>query len=560
MANFVAGPGITGATDYQTQATALDRRQKIIESLLAQQQPQGRMVGDHYIAPSILQHAAAFLGPLAGQHMGKKLDEDRSKNAVAYQTGMQGDLGRLGRPDASGSVPREQILQMLSSQYPEVRSRGEKEMGKLDAMDTPFMRMFGRGMQGGGGAGVPQAMGGVGGAQTFPVGDTPAMPGEAMATPPVAPNPTSGPAPVDQLAQMFPNLTQPEVQQLLATDPSGKQLVEASLKRNAPIVAGNNVFQPQGGGRIGNAPGSVDAMSAVLRAQEAAKAPYGTPIRIETEGGERVLRPDQFVAESGAGGFQLPQAATATNFRIPPAMQQARDGDRLAILQAERAKATSPADIAALDREIAGTRGNAPAAPSAGINSGYGPTQRAERTGLFDADVKQVSEFRTAAQKAGQAVRAINQIENGLKGGSFQGTYANVQERAAAFFGPLGIPVDTKKLTNTQEVKAFVQNLVIPQVKQLGFNPTDADARRIEESVGNIATDPKAMEKIMGVLKADSKQTIEQFKRADAHLRKNRSLEGFDYGFENPTPSAPVPAAPGTMSLADYYAKMKGGR
>lgn len=569
--NFVAGPGVTGASDYQTSASALDRKQRMIEALMSQQTPQGRMLGQVYVGPTGLQSILGAMTPVMGQALQGKVDEARASNAQKYQAGLQQAMQDLNKPGASGSIPREQILQMLTSQYPELRARGGTEMGKLDAMDTPFMRMMGGQIQGGG---QPQGIGAPGGAQTFPVGDTPPTPnGPAPSGLSGVQPPSGGPVNPGLAAVMkqFPNLTPEEVQQLLASDPSGKLLVEASTKRNSPIVAGNNVFQPQGGGRIGNAPGSLDAMTAVLRAQEAAKAPYGTPIRIETEGGEQVMRPDQFVEATGGvggaapgAGFQLPAVGNASNMVVPPQVQQARDGDRLSILRGELAKATNPADIAALNREIAGTQGAPAPRPSGpGVNSGYGPTQRAERTGLFDADVKQVSEFRASAQKAGQAMRAINQIESGLKGGTFSGAYADVQERAAALFKPLGIPVDVNKLTNTQEVKAFVQNLVIPQVKQLGFNPTDADARRIEEAVGNIRNDPKALEKIMGVLKADSRQTIDQFKRADAHLRKNRSLEGFDYGFENPTPTAPAPAAPaapGTMTLQEYYEKMKGGR
>lgn len=561
MANnsFVAGPGVTGATDYQTGNMVLDRKQRMIDALLAQGMDQGRMLGGVYVAPTGFQTVMQGLSPMLGQYMQEQQDSSRAQNAQKYQAGLQQGMQELNKLGANGSIPREKVLELLTSQYPELRARGGVEMGKLDAMDTPFMRTIGRGMQAGSmpqgmasGGGAPSPMGG-----NVPPGANGGAPSDpsGVQTPPVNPG-------LAGVLEQFPNLHPNEVQQLLAADPTGKTLIEASTKRNAPIVAGNNVFQPQGGGRIGNAPGSLEAMSAVLRAAEEAKAPYGAPIRIETEGGERVMRPDQFVQETGGatpGGFQLPAVATATNFQVPPQVQQARDGDRLGILRGELAKATNPADIAALNREIAGTKASASPA-TGGLNSGYGPTQRAERTGLFDADVKEVAGYRAAAQKAGQAMRAINQIESGLKGGSFQGTYSNVQERAAAFFGPLGIPVDTNKLTNTQEVKAFVQNLVIPQVKQLGFNPTDADARRIEESVGNISTDPRAMEKIMGVLKADSKQAIDLFKRADSHLRKSRSLEGFDYGFEQPTPSAPAPAKAGTMSFDEYYRKIKGGQ
>ena len=570
MANpFLAGPGVTQTGDYATQSSMLERKQKIIDAMLNAQMPKGQMIGNSYVAPSFLESLAAGLKPIVGRYMDNKQEAKRGELALGYQKGMKDSFEKLSTPGADGTVPRQQVIEMMISQYPEVRARGAEEMKKLDAMDTPFMRQFG--LSGGQGGGVAPGQGSPVGAPQMDI-PTEALPGGRMSAPAdlsgVQPpsgmpgNAPSGGPQVDRLAQVFPNLSRQEVLSLMMADPSGKLLTEANVKRNAPIVAGNNVYQPQPGGRIGNAPGSVEAMARAEGAQAAAKAPYQTPVRIDTGNGEQVMRMDQFVNSAGGGGggggqFRLPAKATPNNFVIPPAQQRQADQGRKQILEQELRTEKDPRNIEPIKKELAGTGGD-PNLP--GINSGFGPAQKSERQGSFESDLGYVKDLRATASKSSQALKSIGEIQKTLKGGTFSGAYANVQERGAAFFGPLGIPVDMNKLTNTQAVNAFVNNLVIPQVKQLGFNPTDSDRQFIVQMVGNAANDPAAFDKILGVLKKEHQSNVDTFNRADKHLRDNKGLGGFDYEFGSPASKAEKGTKESPMTPAEYRAFVKGNK
>lgn len=517
--------------EYQQQVGQSQQRQQLVQALAAQlmKAPQGQVVGGVYTGgPNAGSALTQILGTLA---MGKSLDRQQEFERDAlnkYRAGERQAITDYLGGSAQGPN-REAIINAMTSPYSSLQGIAGKDYEQMNKENTPLTRLVASATGLGGGQGAnPQA--------------------------------------AQKLQELFPGMSLAEIVTGLAADPSGKELTKAVYERGGPKIIPDSGTLVTGNPGTGYQPaaGAGDAQAAnVARLQDIknrSQAAYDVSTPIETPAGVSIPTRLQMVqAANGAPGpVNLgPAQGTRSGMQIPPQVQNQRDGERLQILQQELQQTTNPADQQALQREIArvqqGMAGRTPmasgAAPSPvpGVQIPYNSASKAADKGVREDDVKVFSDAREKARSAGQALNQIAEMRKAVKGGTFAGGYANLQERVAAFAGPLGIPIDQSRLSDTQYVKSTLQNLIVPQVKKLGVNPTDADAKRIEAMVGSITTDPAAFDKIMGLLEKSAKKDMDTFRRMDSHLRKNNSLEGFDYQLEQPGSTAAAP-----MTLDEY--------
>lgn len=178
---------------------------------------------------------------------------------------------------------------------------------------------------------------------------------------------------------------------------------------------------------------------------------------------------------------------------------------------AERAAAAQ-----ALRNQVAGTNPNPEAAAAAGGAVPIAPATPATRLGpqlapaaqrdvdkkmgeeLNQLGAKELFEGYKTSQKAADQLSSIQESRKAVAGGAFQGAGAGAKTDVAKFAkGLFGIDLDPTKTTNAEYLRSTLGSQVLNQAKALGSNPSNTDAKRIEEIVGNIDKDPGALDKIL---------------------------------------------------------------
>lgn len=150
--------------------------------------------------------------------------------------------------------------------------------------------------------------------------------------------------------------------------------------------------------------------------------------------------------------------------------------------------------------------------------------------------------FKTELPLAKGAVKTINSVNNmrdQLESGIFSGGGASARVTAINALKGWGVPVPddwSKKLANSQAFGIFAGQQLLAHAKDLGYNPTDADARRIEAIVGTIDTDPNALVKAMDYMEKIARRDLENFHAI------SKQIAGKDIGqLYDPTILVPIP-------------------
>lgn len=576
--------------DYTQTVQQAQQRQALVEALagrMMQSQP-GRMAGNVYVGGD---NAGTALSKVLGSYLlQKQMDKTNQVEqdaAAKYKLGrdaaIRDYISRAEYPD------RQTAAGAIMSSYPELQQMGQADLAQYNKENTPFTRMFASamgGMAGGQPGGMQQVNAPVGpdGSPAAGPVQTIATPGHKMYT-------------MDQIEtarkQFFPNMSTQEVVAGLAADPTGKELAKANYERNKPkIIPDSGALVTMDNGAAKAVPGSVDAQAtaagAVAGAKQRETARYDVN-PVEVPGG--TVRPTRLQqveqayggapgapaapAPAGPAGTQaqgfgqeqpLPATAQPGNLKVPTSLQSQRDGDKLAILRDEFVNAKNPYDKQAITREykmaggnvqdltggtgfgpgssLAGpapsamSTGSIPAAPAGGQQGSFTPYNTAIKqadAAAREGDYKMLNETREEASKANSTRTAVAEIRKSIaNGGAFAGKFATAKTNASGIAKVLGVPVDTNQLANSQYVEGLYQQLIVPQVKLLGVNPTDEDARRIQQMIGSMNNDPQATEKLLSYIDNMAASRIDKFKRMDTHFRKNLSLEGFDY-FQQPS-------------------------
>lgn len=89
----------------------------------------------------------------------------------------------------------------------------------------------------------------------------------------------------------------------------------------------------------------------------------------------------------------------------------------------------------------------------------------------------------------------------------------------------LGIEVDMTKVSNLEQLKAAGNTITIPLVKQLGYNPTDADARLIGSTIANIGKSKATNLQLNDLIDQAADKQIAKAAIADSLREQKREAE-----------------------------------
>lgn len=287
-------------------------------------------------------------------------------------------------------------------------------------------------------------------------------------------------------------------------------------------------------GAISNAPGYLDSFGATERAKadasEGAKADY------------EVLDPTKFVGADGRpiastrGAYvrsmgELPKKGDAprpaapsrpgTQFPVVTTQQQqARDGDRLSILQDELRRTTNPSDVAALQREIASTKRNignigsktgAPVLQSA-------PEARAQ-IGAVDTSVKAdqelnsnwIKESHNPVQADGKAARAtLAQIQT-LQNIDFKtGWGAEAKAAGANILATLGVKDAARYAGDAQKFQQVAMERNMTMLQAQAGPQTEGDSQRAQQTFVKLANTPAANQYIADLTAANARIAMQK--------------------------------------------------
>lgn len=122
------------------------------------------------------------------------------------------------------------------------------------------------------------------------------------------------------------------------------------------------------------------------------------------------------------------------------------------------------------------------------------------------ADLKDMQAKARAAQSTlANAERLTKVLEEGASVGGQAGT----KQAARKLFQAFGIQTDESGPTDS--ARSLLGKGLLENAKQLGINPTDTDAKRIEQIVGTIDTDPASLPQLIAWMSGGAHKTLQDF-------------------------------------------------
>jgi hypothetical protein len=168
--------------------------------------------------------------------------------------------------------------------------------------------------------------------------------------------------------------------------------------------------------------------------------------------------------------------------------------------------AIPPNERAAYEKVASATAMGQPATETIGVvgatRSPEAVAQDENRKALGAAIAKTAGEDvfkqRDVARSLADQVEAIQQGRQAIEKGAFLGTGADVKTDTLKFLkGYMGIDLKPDELSNTEYLRSTLGKEMLDNAKKLGYNPTDADAKRLDTIIGTIAKDKDALLRLM---------------------------------------------------------------
>jgi len=180
-------------------------------------------------------------------------------------------------------------------------------------------------------------------------------------------------------------------------------------------------------------------------------------------------------------------------------------------------------------------------APKAGttVNVGGSTQQSAMEKELGK---KRATNFTTREENAIAAsgnLQNLNDLDALLNAGVQTGFGQPFIDGAKRLALQVGIDVDPRLMAGQEGFQAITNQMILPLVKQLGYNPTDADLRFIVQASPELSKTVEGNRMIIAGLRRKAQRDIELAKMQEQYYRKNMSLNGFanhvaDFEARNP--------------------------
>lgn len=169
------------------------------------------------------------------------------------------------------------------------------------------------------------------------------------------------------------------------------------------------------------------------------------------------------------------------------------------------------------------------------VNNNIGTKSFNEKFGALQAG--QIEAEQKKAQTASDTIMTMHKVRDAVDSGVYTGGKAAdvklaVTQILTGFHVPL--PQTWKDASvNSQEFKSFVGAQLLQHAKDLGTNPSNADATRIDNIIGKLGTDPKALTDIIDFNEAMARKAIDRFNGHLTEAQKNAQSSGDgNYGFD----------------------------
>lgn len=149
---------------------------------------------------------------------------------------------------------------------------------------------------------------------------------------------------------------------------------------------------------------------------------------------------------------------------------------------------------------------------------------------ILNIDEKDAAEYQQQRNSARKALTSLSRMQELIKQGVIAGT---AQEARLGFLRTLGtLGVNTGKaqkvVSNTEQFDKEVRTLLLAIIKQLGYNPSNADVRFALDSLPSLTNSAEGLQEIINRFYKVNKDTLDEAERGLTYYRQNNgSFQGF---------------------------------
>ena len=125
------------------------------------------------------------------------------------------------------------------------------------------------------------------------------------------------------------------------------------------------------------------------------------------------------------------------------------------------------------------------------------------------------------------------------------GSFAGGRVGAANLLNTLGLAseADAKRLSNSQQFNKVAGDLVLANIKQLGYNPSNADVKFLNETLPNLESSPAARRALIDWMATKAQGSISEVRNMENYALKNKSLNGYTPTIPNFNPTGGTSSA-----------------
>lgn len=133
------------------------------------------------------------------------------------------------------------------------------------------------------------------------------------------------------------------------------------------------------------------------------------------------------------------------------------------------------------------------------------------------------------------------------------GSFAGPRAATANFLNTIGLAsnADAKRLSNTQQFEKVAGDLVLSNIKQLGYNPSNADVTFLNKTLPNLEASPQARKDLINWMAVKAQGAVTEVKNMEQYAVKNKSLNGYTPVVPNFNPTGGEGTKTGVQALSN---------
>lgn len=157
---------------------------------------------------------------------------------------------------------------------------------------------------------------------------------------------------------------------------------------------------------------------------------------------------------------------------------------------------------------------------------------------------KELMDTYKSLQNIPDQIAVMNEAEKALKNaGGFVGSGAETKLAVAKFFNNnFGTDISSKEVANAELLRSTLFRQIMENLKKLDAQPSQQQQKVMQESLGNIGTDPNAIPEIIRITKQVLEKRARQHNKRVDEAIKNKAIFLYDIhipGYEEPTGKDP---------------------